>query len=138
MWKILAMVVVTILSTIGNAQSQNQMSCALPKLDPKFGAYGYRHLDLHHHGVIDKLIEQSGHNCCDGGKGGECRVTTIVRCGTRIMAWLDGNWCPLNTKMTIFTNIALPQKAFAVVCASQTLGMNTCPSSYCAAEAPGL
>lgn len=105
--------------------------------DPDFGYYGYRHEELHKMGVIDKLIEQSNKSCCDGGKGGECRVTDLRYGGpTGREAYLDGQWCQITPGVKIFTNIELPDGAFAVVCAAKSNG--SCPSNYCAAEVPGI
>lgn len=109
-----------------------------PHPDINFGNYGYRHHELHQSGVIDKLIRQSNKTCCDGGKGGECRVTSTRIKHGRKEAYLEGRWCPISRDVTIFTDIELPDGAFAVVCASIPIIKGRCPATYCAAEVPGI
>ncbi|MBI2618000.1 hypothetical protein HYW58_00925 [Candidatus Kaiserbacteria bacterium] len=105
---------------------------------PSLGDYGYRHKELHERGVVKKLMEKFGTTCCDGGKGGECRVTRIVRTGAGSLALLNGKWCPIT--LGIRYDIELPKDAFAVVCASKYNGNSDdygCPDVYCAAMTPG-
>lgn len=111
---------------------------------PALGDYGHGHSLLHRHGVIDELLEKTGSYCCDGGHGGECRITRLrYRVTTsgdvRKEALLDGQWCPLGkTKVhyDLHSLTTLPE-AQAVVCAEK--GARTrCPVTYCAAANAGL
>ncbi len=100
--------------------------------DPSFGSYGYRHHELHALGSIDQLMDLTGSNCCDGGEGGECRVTEIRQGPERLEAFLDGRWCPLPNTVMVYNGINLPEGANAVVCASNAAGIG-CPAGvYCA------
>lgn len=100
------------------------------------GDYGFGHEKLHKHGVIKNLIKRTGENCCDGGEGGECRVTRIRLTGTGAKAFLDGKWCSVTAPIRF--DIELPRDVFAVVCASKIRDPRTeCPISYCAAMTPG-
>lgn len=71
-----------------------------------FGTYGYRHQEMHDLGVIQDLITRSGQNCCDGGMGGECRVTQISTDGKFYR--YNEQWCPLSTTTDIRTDVRLP------------------------------
>lgn len=111
---------------------------AIPTEDgvKSLGDYGFQHDKLHKQGVIQNLIKRSGENCCDGGDGGECRVTRIHLTGVGAKAILNGKWCPVTVR--IRTDIGLPMDVFAVVCASKEDDPNTgCPTTYCAAMTPG-
>jgi hypothetical protein len=105
----------------------------------EFGDYGYRHFELHKSGTIDELLERTGKTCCDGGMGGECRVTQI-RFGSlgKWEAYLDGRWCPVDAEIRY--DVQLPSDVTAIVCAARSAldkSDQGCPSTYCAATAPG-
>lgn len=108
------------------------------------GDYGHGHSLLHRYGVIDELLEKTGSHCCDGGHGGECRITRLRYHPTesgdiRKEAWLNRRWCPLgDTKVhyDLRTLTDLPEVQ-AVVCASKG-SRSPCPVTYCAAANAGL
>lgn len=105
---------------------------------PGFGTYGYRHTELHQYGIIDRLIELNGHNCCDGGMGGECRVTEIRHESSQAYFLHDGVWCPIHMNVPIYL-LNMPSRASAVVCASKGMYINSfgkvCPTAvYCAGQ----
>jgi hypothetical protein len=100
---------------------------------PGYGLYGYRHSDLHEFGTIQELMSRTGKSCCDGGVGGECRVTTI-KMENGAGFFLHGDiWCPLNPS-TSYAFVKMPLDAPAVVCASKT-SPDVCPTTYCAGMA---
>lgn len=104
--------------------------------ETRFGWYGYRHQELHDDGVIKKLMLKTRSSCCDGGKGGECRVTAFRFYNSQRQVFLDGVWCPVSRSVTVHTDIDLPQGAFGVACASKSY-RGQCPAVYCAAKSPG-
>jgi len=103
--------------------------------DLQEGDYGYRHRELHELGVIDGLMKEFDSNCCDGGKGGECRITRVRTVGGQLQAWLNRKWCPLYLDPVY--HLELPPNAAAAVCASKGTFESGCPLSYCAAVANG-
>lgn len=103
--------------------------------DAKFGEYGYEHGRLHRFGTIDDLMGKTNSNCCDGGAGGECRVTELWQNS-------DGKWffnhngiaCPV-TKSIQF-DVKMPLDVNGVICAPAA-GSSDCPhTTYCAAARP--
>lgn len=104
---------------------------------PDFGSYGYKHLNLHEHGIVQKMIDAFGTTCCDSGNGGECRVTEVRYRNGQMQAWLDGTWCPLSVQPRF--DISLPPGVNTVVCASKYINQFTgCPArDYCAATSAG-
>lgn len=126
---------VAVLLSVSVVQAQD---LGHPHSDPSFGYYGYGHLKLHQYGVIENLMDKTGKNCCDGGHGGECRITMISRTDGVPKAYIDGKWCPILDNVTIFRDIPLPPNAFAAVCAGKSKHLSSCPSIYCAAETPGM
>lgn len=104
--------------------------------EASLGDYGFRHSELHASGIIKQLLEIFNSGCCDGGTGGECRVTQVRPDGNgRLEALLDGNWCPLSVNPT--QGISLPESIPAVVCAARgARGAQFCPATYCAAIKP--
>lgn len=104
-----------------------------PQANPDYGKYSYRHGDLHRHGTIQQLLDAVNNDCCDGGHGGECRVTTIINIGGYGFFQHGDTWCPLS-KDTRYASVPLPPDAKAVVCASRGVGHNSgCPNyTYCA------
>ncbi len=106
--------------------------------ESRLGYYGHQHQKLHEHGVVRELMRRMGKNCCDGGLGGECRVTQIWQNPNgKWMALLDGMHCPVSVEP--ITDIPLPSGVFAVVCAAKIPQNATraCPATYCAAAADG-
>lgn len=110
--------------------------------DAEFGTYGYLHQLLHHHGAVQEIIDLAGHNCCDGGAGGECRATQIWRQSPiSYFKYLD-YWCPID--VPIHTMTTLPTEVTAIVCAGKVLFpqagpdgvMQMCPGTHCAGDAP--
>lgn len=104
--------------------------------NPEFGTYCYMHKFLHEHGVVQDLIEKSGKSCCDGGTGGECRVT-LIRRGHEGWSFLHGDtWCALGVNVRFdvrFPPAVRKAGVNAVVCASGYI-VNGCPNgNYCAA-----
>lgn len=115
--------------------------------DADLGNYGHRHYELHSKEIIRHLMDATGSKCCDGGMGGECRVTKIKALSQpseetgSVMydAWLDGQWCPITVKVHL--DIALPDDVQAVVCAHKpitTMGRGGCPATFCAAASTGM
>jgi len=106
----------------------------LPADEPAYGTYGYRHPELHERGTIDELMRRTGRNCCDGGDGGECRVTTITSIAGRGYFRLGDKWCPINEETSYALLMTIPGDAPAVVCASEKVDPQTgCPYvTYCA------
>ena len=113
----------------------------------KFGYSGYMHCALHPEGTVQKLMEVTGSNCCDGGTGEECRGTEIRFAHGGFVALIDGIWCAIPENVTIHYDIPFPNGVFAVICADApglggidpiTKTRYYCPAIYCAAAAPGL
>lgn len=116
------------------AQEPNQSKA------PQFGEYGYRHRDLHERGTIQQLMDVTGKSCCDGGDGGECRVTDIIWANGATFFNHNGLLCPFSIPVN---SVNLPLGARAVVCASKELhqdedGPKGCPVGiYCAGASGG-
>lgn len=92
---------------------------SVTETETRYGYYGYRHEELHASGVIQELMNKTGTQCCDGGMGGECRVTTIRFSPEGTWeAYIDGVWTRIQN-VTIHYDIPLPNDAPAVVCASR-------------------
>lgn len=126
--------------TNGDHDHEQQMSAATCINDPSipFSHYGYRHCELHQYGTIDALLAKTDSNCCDGGRGGECRVTTFSRIDGAWYAQIDGLTCPVSVQ--VHFDIPMPTNVQGVICAPGAYGkpMVVCPKTYCAAVAPGL
>lgn len=102
--------------------------------NPPFGYYGYRHHEMHSRGIIPKMIAKMAKSCCDGGKGGECRVTKTNLEMTKV--FIDGRLCPISTRTTVRTDIELPEDVEAIACAApseQGGASRICPTIYCLA-----
>ncbi len=120
-------------------QDHLNLTESLSRSNPKkLGDYGYRHHELHHTGVVASIIEHAGQNCCDGGEGGECRVTKLQpHHGGGFEAFLDGKWCPIPETVPILYSTKLLMDNTPVVCASERKGADGCPIVFCAAAAWG-
>lgn len=141
----LACLLVVNLATSATGRAQHIHHSLIPAssnqpTEPNLGDYGYRHKEIHKRGIVSEILSILDSQCCDGGEGGECRVTKIRPNGhDKLEALLDGEWCPLGNALTT-TDVNLGEDIEAVVCASkvrlfnQRTGRRDCPAAYCAAH----
>ena len=102
--------------------------------EKRFSYYAYRHGEAHARGLVSRLIRRTGQNCCDDGKGGECRIATVDMVKKR--AFVNGMWCPLSktTSVVVLPDLQAMQKGethdIALVCANRAKGPD-CYAIYC-------
>lgn len=98
---------------------------------PDFGEYGYGHKELHEFGSIQELIKKENKTCCDGGAGGECRMTAIRWQSPKSLFKHGSVWCEFNSEI-IRTDVKLPPGTEAIVCAPKA-APGSCPLNvWCA------